>query len=267
MEHFADRLRFLRGVSIFAATSDDVLTWVAASLVPVSVAAGTTIVTKGEPGDSMYLVAEGQAGAYDGHLLLNYLTVGDIFGEMALLDAQPRSASVLAVENTKLYRLDQRHFNDLMAGHGEVARMVIQALCQRIRAASLERCRDFAYIRQVALIAAAAQDLESGDYAPDAIREVAQRTDTLGHLARVFQKMALEVIAREQSLQRQVHALRIEVDQVRQARQVDEIVGSDYFQDLRQRAAALRNDLADGFDDSPHSGSTEAAVAGSAQGL
>src|SRR5947209_2360145 len=103
MEHLADRVRCLRGVGIFGVTSDDVLAWVAESLVPASCTAGTTIVAKGEPGDALYLIAEGQVGVYDGHLLLNYLTVGDLFGEMALLDAQPRSASVVSITDTRLY--------------------------------------------------------------------------------------------------------------------------------------------------------------------
>jgi translation initiation factor 1 (eIF-1/SUI1) len=53
--------------------------------------------------------------------------------------------------------------------------------------------------------------------------------------------MAHEVYAREQRLKQQVQELRIEIDQARQARQVTEITGTDYFQDLRSRAGKLRH--------------------------
>jgi hypothetical protein len=76
---------------------------------------------------------------------------------------------------------------------------------------------------------------------------VAQRTDALGQLARVFQGMIRQVYAREQRLQQQVQELRIEVDYARQARQVSQITGTDYFQQLRGKAHDLRH-LLDGQD-------------------
>jgi len=160
---------------------------------------------------------------------------------------------VVAITDTRLYLLDQQHFYDLLAEHSEVARAVIHALCLRVRAGIVERSKDFAYIRQVAVIAAAAQDLASGVYAPNSLDEVILRTDTLGHLARMFQQMAREVHAREQCLQRQVRDLCIEIDQARQTRQVEGIVGTDYCQVLQQRAAALRHDLAAEDNDSARS--------------
>jgi DNA repair ATPase RecN len=74
---------------------------------------------------------------------------------------------------------------------------------------------------------------------------VTQRTDALGQLARVFQRMIREVYAREQRLQQQVQELRIEVDKARQTQQVKKITGTNYFQQLRSKANNLR-DLLDG---------------------
>jgi hypothetical protein len=130
-----------------------------------------------------------------------------------------------------------------MAEQNEVARAVIEVLCQRVRAANTERVSDFAYIEQVAVITAAAQDLEAGVYRSESLDEVMRRSDALGRLARVFQQMAREVRSREQDLKQQVNNLRIEIDQVRQARQVAEIVNTDYFQALQQRAQSLRMEM------------------------
>jgi len=86
----------------------------------------------------------------------------------------------------------------------------------------------------------AATALENHTFEPGALSEVMQRTDELGHLARVFNRMALEVYAREQRLRQEVQQLRIEIDEAKKVRQVAEITETDYFQDLRQRAQGLR---------------------------
>src|SRR5436309_3354636 len=86
----------------------------------------------------------------------------------------------------------------------------------------------------------AAAALETHTFDPESLAEVTRRPDELGHLARVFHRMALEVYAREQRLRQEVQQLRIEIDEAKKVRQVAEITETDYFQDLRQRAQALR---------------------------
>ena len=93
----------------------------------------------------------------------------------------------------------------------------------------------------MARLTAAASAVESGIYTPESVDEVTQRTDALGQLARVFQRMIREVYAREQRLQEEVQALRIEVDKARQTQQVSKITGTDYFRQLRSKANDLRN--------------------------
>jgi HAMP domain-containing protein len=70
--------------------------------------------------------------------------------------------------------------------------------------------------------------------------QVAARADELGQSARLFQKMAREVYEREQRLKEQVQQLRIEIDEVKKKRQVEEIVDTDYFQELQQKAKDLK---------------------------
>jgi hypothetical protein len=113
-------------------------------------------------------------------------------------------------------------------------------LCERLRGTISDRAEDYEYLRQVAMITSAAQDLELCKFRGESLDEVVQRTDALGQLARVFQQMAREVQAREEALKQQVRDLRIEIDQALQARQVSEIVGSDYFRKLQQQARTLR---------------------------
>jgi HAMP domain-containing protein len=74
---------------------------------------------------------------------------------------------------------------------------------------------------------------------------IAKRTDELGQLGRVFQRMVQEVYAREQHLKQQVQELRIEIDEAKRVRQVAEIAETEYFQNLRQEAKDIRNKWAE----------------------
>jgi putative peptide zinc metalloprotease protein len=86
-------------------------------LAPVSVAAGETIIRQGEPGDRFYVVRSGQVEVErDGHVLAR-LGPGEAFGEMALLLAVPRTATVRALEPTELLSLTPEDFRDLLAGY------------------------------------------------------------------------------------------------------------------------------------------------------
>jgi DNA-binding response OmpR family regulator len=101
-----------------------------------------------------------------------------------------------------------------------------------------KRARDFdlAYLRGVARVTAAALAVESGTFAAESLDEVAQRPDALGNLARLFQRMAMEVAARQRRLEDQVQQLTIAIDERKTAAQVEEITDSDYFRDLQIRA-------------------------------
>jgi GAF domain-containing protein len=96
------------------------------------------------------------------------------------------------------------------------------------------------YVREVHKVTAAAADVEAATFQEETLRDVAERTDALGHLARVFQRMAREVRAREARLRQEVEELRIEIDQTKKSRQVAEITESDFFLDLEAKARSLR---------------------------
>jgi DNA-binding response OmpR family regulator len=113
--------------------------------------------------------------------------------------------------------------------------------------ASLEKKRlrdqEVEYLRNVARVTDAAAAVEAETFDPDSLADVAARPDELGQLARVFQRMAREVYAREQRLKQQVQQLRIELDEVKQARQVADITETEYFQQLQAEAQNLRGIL------------------------
>jgi CheY-like chemotaxis protein len=99
------------------------------------------------------------------------------------------------------------------------------------------------YVEQAGQVTAAAAAVEAGTFDPASLIGVAARGAALGQLARVFQRMAREVFAREQRLKREVQQLRIEIDESRTTRQVAEITETDYFQALEAKLDALRAGL------------------------
>jgi hypothetical protein len=128
-----EKVIFLKSVNLFKDTPDEILTQLATLLEEVEFPAGITIFEKDSPGDCMYIIVTGQVAVQDGGHLLNDLSQGDVFGEMALLDSRTRLASVTTVTATHLLRLDQEPFYELMEDHIQVARGVISVLSGYLR--------------------------------------------------------------------------------------------------------------------------------------
>ncbi|MBX3081107.1 MAG: MFS transporter [Anaerolineae bacterium] len=129
-----EKVIILKTVGIFSGIPNDVLAEVASIVEEQEIEAGQTIFNKGDLGDSMYIIISGKVRVHDGEHLLNYLGEREVFGEMALLDPEPRIASVTAVEDTRLFRLDQDAFYELMEDYGEMARGIIRVLTGYLRA-------------------------------------------------------------------------------------------------------------------------------------
>ena len=123
----------LKAVEMFARTPEDVLADVAALAEEVRFKAGEVIFRKGEAGESLYVIVQGEVKVHDGDQDLKHLKDKSVFGELAVLDPEPRSASITAIKDTHLLRLDREAFLELMAGNMEVVRGVLAVLCDRIR--------------------------------------------------------------------------------------------------------------------------------------
>src|ERR1700680_4968145 len=93
---------------------------------------------KGDPGDALYGVRRGQirieTGASDGsRLTLNFLGPGDLFGEVAVLDGQRRTAGETRGEASEVFVLRREDFLSHLEREPKVAIKIMQLLCQRIR--------------------------------------------------------------------------------------------------------------------------------------
>ena len=128
-----ERVMVLKNTDLFAETPENVLSSIAPIMKEIGYLEGQTVFEKGDLGTSMFVIYDGKVGIYDGGVQLATFGRGDVFGELALLDAEPRSAAVTTLSDVQLFRIDQADFYDLMDERGEVLRNIIRILCQRIR--------------------------------------------------------------------------------------------------------------------------------------
>ncbi len=129
-----EKVLILKSVDIFSETPEDALAEVAAILDDVELKPGDTLFNKGDVGNAMFIIVTGKIHIYDGERSLAKLGERDIFGELTLLDAEPRSAAAAALEPTRLFKLHQETFYELMADYPQIARGIIKALSRRLRA-------------------------------------------------------------------------------------------------------------------------------------
>jgi CRP/FNR family transcriptional regulator/CRP/FNR family cyclic AMP-dependent transcriptional regulator len=99
---------------------------------------GDTIFHKDDPGSSLYIIKEGQVKiatpSPDGHeAILAILTANDFFGELAILDGQPRSTSAVAMEATEAFVLHRDDFLEACDRRPKLARHILAVLAGRLR--------------------------------------------------------------------------------------------------------------------------------------
>ena len=128
-----ERVIVLKNTQLFAETPENVLTSIVPIMNEVVYHEGEEVFQKGAIGNCMYVIYSGEIGIVDHQVLFATMGKGDIFGELALLDSEPRSATAIAKSDVLLFRIDQDDFFDLMEERDELLRSVLRILCQRIR--------------------------------------------------------------------------------------------------------------------------------------
>ncbi|MFQ5515607.1 MAG: Crp/Fnr family transcriptional regulator [Myxococcota bacterium] len=135
-----DRIEALRSLPLFQSLSEADLEGIAALLIDRKFPKGATIFEEGLGGDYMYIIQQGQVKVTkisdDGReKILEMLGAGDFFGEMALLDREPRSASVKTTQPCLLLALSRQDFLGLLRDSPEIAMEMIRVLSRRVREA------------------------------------------------------------------------------------------------------------------------------------
>ena len=133
-----DTVQLLRQVSIFAGLSQETLGDLAKRVWQKQAEAGSVIVNQEEAGDQLFVIVSGKVkvvlyGETGREIILSILRGGDFFGEMSLLDRQPRSANVVAVEDSQLLGLDRDAFQTHLTANPQTALAILAEMSRRLR--------------------------------------------------------------------------------------------------------------------------------------
>ncbi len=128
-----EKILLLKKVLFFNDLSKRDLEDIASVLINDDYKKGESIIKEGDVGNSMYIIVSGRVKVQVGDNVLNFLKKGSIFGELSVLDSEPRSANVIAEEYTQLLRLDQASLYELIYDRPELAFDIMKGLVRRIR--------------------------------------------------------------------------------------------------------------------------------------
>ena len=112
-----------------------------------SFSAGQTIFTEGDTGNTMFAVVEGEVDSVLHGNIIETVTEGGVFGEMALIDHESRSAAAVAKTDVKVAEVDEKRFHFLVQQTPNFASQLMRILVERIRHMD-EAGVDSAYLKQ-----------------------------------------------------------------------------------------------------------------------
>lgn len=136
MAQDTDAIERLRRVPLFSACSNRELRAIAGVVKEVRHPKGTVIAREGDPGVGLFVIIEGRAEVTIGGRRMAKLSEGDFFGEIALLDGGPRSATVTALSDLRLLGLTEWVFRGLIQEHPSIAVKTLESMAGRLRNAT-----------------------------------------------------------------------------------------------------------------------------------
>ncbi len=124
---------FLKQVDLFRDVPADYLVAVAEIAEERTCCAGELLFREGEPGDCLFVIAEGEIRVTAHGTDVARLRAGDVVGEMAVLDAWPRSAAAVVAKDGRVLRIASQEFRLLLLHHPEIAMALLRTLSRRLR--------------------------------------------------------------------------------------------------------------------------------------
>ena len=130
-----DKIIILKGVDLFSSLTADELFALAQIATEERYLNGEIIFNEDDPGDSMYVIIHGSVSVFNQKNDLAELLKGECFGEMALLDHEPRSSSIKASSDLTILKIDENNFYNLIAENVQITQGIMKILSKRLRKA------------------------------------------------------------------------------------------------------------------------------------
>lgn len=130
-----EKVLFLKTIELFSQIPGDDLAQVALIATEETREDGEDIFTEGDVGDALYLVVAGRVRVHRGEREVVELGERECFGEMAILDAAPRSATVTALVESQLLKISREDFQEIMTEKPQIGMGIIKVLSRRLREA------------------------------------------------------------------------------------------------------------------------------------
>ena len=127
-----EKIRILKRIDIFSGVAPSLLADIAAHLQPVSIVRGQVLVTVGDPADALWILRRGRLKVHLDDVVLREVAGESIIGEFAMLLGESRTASITALEDSALYQLEARVFNESLLTNPAITRGILKSLATRV---------------------------------------------------------------------------------------------------------------------------------------
>lgn len=128
-----EKILLLKNSDIFKTCKEVELIEIASICTEEYVDKGKTIFKKGDLGNCMYFIHSGKVSIHEDEHVLATLSENEIFGELSLLDSEPRSASASTLTDCILLKIEQELFYDVIATNSDILKGIMRTLCKRLR--------------------------------------------------------------------------------------------------------------------------------------
>ena len=128
-----EKVLFLKSIDLFAQIAGEDLVRIAQIAEEQTFDPGQDLMKEGELGDSMYLIGAGRVSVHKGERVIVELGERECVGEMAILDSEPRSATVTSLEPVAVLKIEREDFYELLSEKIEIAVGMIKVLTRRLR--------------------------------------------------------------------------------------------------------------------------------------
>jgi CRP-like cAMP-binding protein len=232
----------LKKVNWFIELPDDLFAALAQKVHKRILGKDEILFNKGDEGDSLFVINSGRVKVFThdqqgNEVVLNQVGPGEIIGEMALLDDEPRSAGIVALEKTSIMELKREDFFGILKSFPELGLFVIRNLISRLR-------HNTSYIEKITDMS---RRVAKGDYSfiseDQPVQTGVDKTDSQDKIDRLmeeFYAMVQGVREREKELEEQVQKLSLQIDDAKRKQVFEEIIGTDFYANLKKQAQNLR---------------------------